>query len=313
MVDFQPLLVIEKVAMLFLVLLCGFYAMRRGFLSETTPRSLSLFLVNVTQPALIVSSFRLEYSVEKVQTGFLILACSVVIHLVLSVLARLLFHRVKEADASRVYQCCLIFCNCSFLGFPVLNAIFGEGVGVFYGTFYCIMFNVLNFTYGIHLLRRGRGEKPKWYRAVLNPGVLSTLVGLLLFLCQIPLPSVLDSALKTVGDMTFPLSMVIVGALLSKMRLKELFGRGSFYLFVLVKNVLWPLLLIGALYLIGIRGEIAVLCVTMGAVPCAASTTIFAETYESDSALAARLVGMSTLFSVITLPAMVILANFVLG
>lgn len=311
--DFQPILVIEKVAMLFFVLLCGFYAAKRGFLSESTPRSLSLFLVNVTQPALIVSSFNMEYSEEKIETGFLILAFSILIHLVLCLVARVSFLRVKDPDQNRVYQCCLIFCNCSFLGFPVLNAIFGEGVGVFYGTFYCIMFNLLNFTYGIHLLRRGRGEKPRWYKAILNPGVLSTLIGLALFLLRIDLPNVADISLKTVGDMTFPVSMVIVGALLAKLPLSEIFTNAKYYFFIFAKSILWPALLIGVFYLVGLRGEIAVLLVTMGAVPSAASNTIFAETYESDSALAARLVGMTTLFSVITLPAMVILANFVLG
>ena len=312
MADFQPLLVIEKVAMLFFVLLCGVYATRRGFLSETTPRSLSLFLVNVTQPALIVSSFNMEHSPERIRTGFLILALSVVVHLVLCLVARVLFWRVKLPDEKSIFQCALIFCNCSFLGFPVLNAIFGEGIGVFYGTFYCIMFNILNFTYGIALLRRKRGEKPKWYRAVINPGVLSTLIGLLLYLLQIDLPNVVDISLETVGNMTFPLSMVIVGALIAKMHLKEVFGVWRHYRFVLLKNILWPLLLIGVFYLIGLRGEIGVLGVTMGAVPSATSTTIFAETYDSDSALAARLVSITTLFSVITLPCMVILASTVL-
>lgn len=312
MADFQPILVIEKVAMLFLVLICGFYAMRRGFLFDNTPRALSLFLVNVTQPALIVASFNMEYSAEKIQTGFLVLLFSVIIHLCICVIARLVFWKVRDPDSSHVYQCCLIFGNCSFLGFPVLNAIFGEGAGVFYGTFYCIMFNVLNFTYGIHLLRRGRGEKPKWYRAILNPGVLSTIVGLAIYLLQIPLPSVINTTLSTVGDMTFPVSMVIVGALLAKMKLPALFKNGKLYLFVLIKSILWPALLIGIFYLLGLRGEIAVLCVTMAAVPSAASNTIFAETYESDSALAAQNVGMTTLFSVLTLPAMVILASLVL-
>ncbi|MBQ2730413.1 MAG: AEC family transporter [Clostridia bacterium] len=320
MLDFQPITVIEKIAMLFLVLLCGLYAARRGFFNEKTPRALSLFLVNVTQPALIVASFDMEYSEEKLSTGLFIVAASVVIHAAAIVLARLFFYKTRDADQNRVYRYALIFCNCSFLGFPVLDAIFGKGVGVFYGTFYCIVFNVLNFTYGIHLLRRGRGEKPKWYRAILNPGVLSTLIGVVLYLLRLRLSDlpgegfdvvgrVLFSTLSMVGDLTFPLSMVIVGALIASMRPKELFLRPSLYLFCLVKNLGMPLLTLGGCLLLGIRGEIGLLCVTMSAVPTAASCAIFAETYHSDSAHAARLVGLSTLVSVVTLPCMVLLAN----
>lgn len=320
MLDFQPITVIEKIAMLFLVLLCGLYAARRGFFNEKTPRALSLFLVNVTQPALIVASFDMEYSEEKLSTGLFIVAASVVIHAAAIVLARLFFRKTRDADQNRVYRYALIFCNCSFLGFPVLDAIFGKGVGVFYGTFYCIVFNVLNFTYGIHLLRRGRGEKPKWYRAILNPGVLSTLIGVVLYLLRLRLSDlpgegfdvvgrVLFSTLSMVGDLTFPLSMVIVGALIASMRPKELFLRPSLYLFCLVKNLGMPLLTLGGCLLLGIRGEIGLLCVTMSAVPTAASCAIFAETYHSDSAHAARLVGLATLCSVVTLPCMVLLAN----
>ncbi|MBP3686185.1 MAG: AEC family transporter [Clostridia bacterium] len=320
MLDFQPITVIEKIAMLFLVLLCGLYAARRGFFNEKTPRALSLFLVNVTQPALIVASFDMEYSEEKLSTGLFIVAASVVIHAAAIVLARLFFCKTRDADQNRVYRYALIFCNCSFLGFPVLDAIFGKGVGVFYGTFYCIVFNVLNFTYGIHLLRRGRGEKPKWYRAILNPGVLSTLIGVVLYLLRLRLSDlpgegldvvgrVLFSTLSMVGDLTFPLSMVIVGALIASMRPKELFLRPSLYLFCLTKNLGMPLLTLGGCLLLGIRGEIGLLCVTMSAVPTAASCAIFAETYHSDSAHAARLVGLATLCSVVTLPCMVLLAN----
>ncbi|MBQ2252792.1 MAG: AEC family transporter [Clostridia bacterium] len=320
MLDFQPITVIEKIAMLFLVLLCGLYAARRGFFTEKTPRALSLFLVNVTQPALIVASFDMEYSEEKLSTGLFIVAASVVIHAVAIVLARFFFCKTHDPDQNRVYRYALIFCNCSFLGFPVLDAIFGKGVGVFYGTFYCIVFNVLNFTYGIHLLRRGRGEKPKWYRAILNPGVLSTAIGVALYLLRLRLSDlpgesfdvvgrVLFSTISMVGDLTFPLSMVIVGALIASMKPKELFLRPSLYLFCLVKNLGMPLLTLGGCLLLGVRGEIGLLCVTMSAVPTAASCAIFAETYQSDSAHAARLVGLATLCSVVTLPCMVLLAN----
>lgn len=323
MLNFQPITVIEKIIMLFLVLLCGLYAAKRGFLSEKTPRSLSLFLVNVTQPALIVASFDMEYSAEKLKTGLFIVLASAVIHAVAIVLARFFFCKTHDPDQNRVYRYALIFCNCSFLGFPVLDAIFGKGVGVFYGTFYCIVFNVLNFTYGIHLLRRGRGEKPKWYRAILNPGVLSTLIGVGLYLLRIRLSMlpvagldtvgrVLSSTLTMVGDLTFPISMIIVGALIAKMSPRELFLRPSLYLFCLVKNLGMPLLTLGACKLFSITGEIGLLCVTMSAVPTAASCAIFAETYDSDSAHAARLVGLATLLSVATLPAMVIFADFIL-
>ncbi len=310
--SFSPMMVIEKITMLFLVLLCGYYAAKRGFLSEKTPRSLSLFLVNVTQPALIVASFHMPYTPEKIRTGLIILAASVLIHIAVALLAAPFTRRVKDPDSNRVYRYALIFANCSFLGFPVLDSIFGEGVGVFYGTFYCIMFNVFNFTYGISLLRRGRGERPKWYRAILNPGVLSTIVGVMIYLCRIPLPGVISSTLKMVGDMTFPVSMVIVGALLASLKFSDLFCKWPFYVFCLGKNVLLPLCVILVCKICGFSGEIALLCVTMCAVPTAASCAIFAETYQSDSALAARLVGLTTLLSVVTLPAMVILANAVL-
>ena len=312
MLDFQPMLVIEKIAVLFLVLLCGYYVAKRGFFSEDTPRALSLFLVNLTQPAMILHSFQMEFSGEKIRTGFIVLAASVVIHPLLALVARLIWKGEKDPDKNGVLRYASVFFNCSFLGYPVLDAIFGEGVGVFYGTFYCIMFNVFNFTYGIHLVRCGRGKKPKWYKTILNPGVLSTLVGFALYLCRVRLPGVVDSTLKMVGDLTFPLSMVIVGALLASLKLKELFTDRRAYCFCLYKNLLLPLAAVGIAALaamLGFKGEIPLLLITLVTVPCAATSAIFAESYGSDSAFAARIVGLSTLLSVITLPLFVIFAS----
>lgn len=312
MPEFNPLDVIAKIAVLFCVLLAGYYAKKRAFLSDSTPRSLSLFLVNVTQPCMIVSSFDMDYAPEKMRLGLIILACSIGIHLALALIGRGLFARVNAPDENRVFRYAFLFANCSFLGFPILDAIFGRGVGVFYGTFYCIMFNVFNFTYGIRLLRRGRGEKPRWWQAIVNPGVGATIVGILVYLSPWRLPPILYNALSMIGDLTFPLSMVIIGALLASMKPKTLVSDKRLYAFCLCKMIALPLIAIGICKLFSLSGEVPLLCVTMCAVPSATSAAIFAESYQSDSLLAARIVGLSTLCSVVTLPAFILLANAVL-
>jgi len=310
----NPSLVVSKVAMLFLILLIGFYAGKKRFVDEKGTKTLSSLLVNITSPLLIITSFQMDFEAEKLKNALIILGASVVIHILMTFFGKLSFGWEKEAEKNKIMRFSIIFGNCAFLGYPVLDAIFGEGVGVFYGSFYCLMFNLYLWTYGIVMLQKGKEnvEKPSLKKVFVNAGTIASLVGIVLFAAGIKLPGILWDAVDMVGDLTFPLSMIIIGTLISRLDFKKVLTNKRVYIFCAFKLLLQPLLMIAVCKILSLPEVISYMLITMCAVPSATNTAIFAELYDCDSSLAAQCVGLSTLFSMVTLPAMIQLAGWIL-
>lgn len=311
--------VISKIGMLFFILIVGVITRKCGIIDAASTKKLSALLVNVTQPLLIIDSFQIAYSGSRVQFGLKVLAASAVIHISVALVSYLLFKREKHPEKRRVLEFCMIFGNCAFLGYPVLEAVFAtpgaENPGIFYGAFYTLIFNTFLWTYGVSLMRRGKTEEKKgsWRSIFLNVGVISCIVGFVFFLTEFKLPAFIGEGVKMVGNMTFPLSMIIIGSLVATFDFKRVFFQWRVYIFSLLKLIVWPMLVAAIFSLIPVDRDLKLLCIVMAAVPAASNCAIFAELYDSDSPLAAQCVGITTLFSMATIPFNVWMANTVFG
>ncbi|WP_237266979.1 AEC family transporter [Thermoclostridium stercorarium] len=122
-----------------------------------------------------------------------------------------------------------------------------------------------------------------------------------------PVPESVKSAVNYIGDMTMPLSMLIIGALISTAKIKELVNDARVYYVSAVRLILMPLLAYGILYLLGVPEQIVSIIVTALAMPVAATTTIFADLFDKDAVFASKAVMVSTILSVITAPVIVAL------
>jgi hypothetical protein len=313
--DGSIFLVSERIITLFLIVFAGIYARKIKVLDWTTTKKLSALLLNITQPLLIVTSFQIEFDAEKLMEGVWIFALSAVLHILFAALSFLLFKPVKNFEERKVYQLSAIFANCAFLGFPVLLVVFGD-LGIFYGAFYIMFFNIFMWTYGVFLISKksGGGEKTKLplKKILLNAGMLSCIAGILLFAFRLRLPPVLFNSAKLVGDMTFPLAMLIVGALIYDIKLKYIFANIKNYYFIFIKLLLFPLLVLAACRLLNLPPLLIYMGALMAAMPCAAAVPMFAENYGSDADCAAANVGLSTLFSIGSIPFIIWLVERVL-
>ncbi len=307
------LLVTEKIVILFMILLVGVYARKMKILDGSGTKTLSKLLLGVTSPLLIIHSFQIVFTKEKFETGLKVLLLSVVIHTITSIIGKLLYRKAKRASRS-VYELALIFANCAFLGYPVLDIIMEDGI--FYGAFYTLYFNVYIWTYGVYVINKYADENKaelKLSKIFVNPGTIACLAGILLFVFQVKLPGVIASSVEMGANMTFPLSMLIIGSLIATMDLKKIFTNISVYIYCFIKLIIMPLTAIGVCYLFKFGPALANMCVVMSAVPTATMVASFAEMYDADSGLAAECVGMSTLLSVATIPLVIYIKQFVLG
>jgi predicted permease len=291
--------VITQITSLFLVALVGFYGGKKDIIGENFSNGLSKLLVEITTPFLIISSFSISYGPEIADNVTKSFIYSFLIFALTPFLVKPLLLIIDKKKRNTL-EFAMMFSNCGFMGFPVAQSVFGKE-GVVYAAVFNILFNIFVWTYGVMLFNNKKSLKGL-KKSLKNPGIISSFIGLIIMIFSIKIPIILMDTINMVGGLTTPISMLIIGSLLSRSELKKIIKDKSLYYGSLIKLIILP----GALYLISILcGENSIVIKTlilMQAMPAGAFTTIFAENFNKDKEYSAFIVSFSSLLSIITIP-----------
>ena len=178
--------------------------------------------------------------------------------------------------------------NNVFIGFPVVEALFGQNA-VFCAALTGLPFNLLLFSMGVSRLRAGQGRGRVRLREVFSPALIATLVSIVFFLGQIPFPQLVSDTVQTLGGATVPLSMVIIGISLSQVPIREALTDWRAY--------------VGVLRLF-VSGTVLGVLTVIAACPSGAMITILSLRYGVDETFATRVNFVSTVLCAGTLPLM---------
>lgn len=291
---------------LLLLIALGFFLRKIKILDDDFSKKLSTLVAKAGMPCLMIYSITgLEFSSEKLRGGVLILLFGSLAHILMAVLAKLIFSRVQNADEKKIYEFGSIFSNCAFIGYPILSALFGE-IGLFYGAFYVVTYNLGCWSYGVFLMAKGKsGYQFTLKNMFLNVGMISCILGFLLYALQIPIPSFIRSTTMYLGNLCTPLSLLVTGSLLATIPLAKMFSNFKLYLFCSFKLIALSLILALPIHLCGadaLIGDInlTVFLAVMVSLPPAALTSLFANIYDVKPSFAAQLVSLGTLLSPLT-------------
>ncbi|NLM11777.1 MAG: AEC family transporter [Clostridiaceae bacterium] len=299
-------IVLGQVLILLIIMIVGVIAGKTGIIADGASKKLSELLLYVTNPMLVLGSFFFEYSAEKLRNGLLVLLIAIGFFFLSIFLSGILFKGFNE-KVKPIMRFSAVFSNAAFIGLPMMKALYGQD-GVFLGSFYIVAFNIFVWTFGYAMycnVKESGGIKSMLKKALLNPAVIAVYVGVVIFILRIPVPEVVKSAVNYIGDMTMPLSMLIIGALISTTKFKNLVNDIKVYYVSAVRLILMPLIAYGILYLFKVPEIITSVTVTALAMPVAATTTIFAELFDKDAIFASKAVMLSTILSIITAPLIV--------
>ncbi|MBR7032629.1 MAG: AEC family transporter [Clostridia bacterium] len=299
-------------ATLFLLLAAGFIANKTRIIDEITTKKLSAVIVKIGQPFLLISSLiSLDFSIENLKMGLFTLVLSFCLHVFMALLAFLFSKGFKKNSNRSIIEFALIFTNCGFIGFPIISSIYGEK-GLFCGAFYLIGFHLFLWTWGVFVLSRGRDDiklTPK--KIFINYGTVPSLIGIVLFLLPFRMPPAIVSFSQYLAGLCTPVSLLITGALIASRSPKQIFGNVSSYIVSILKLAVIPVITACVLRLIGLDPFFIVFGTVMAALPSASVISMFSELYSMDSSYSSQLVGITTLFSVGTLPLLVMFAQFI--
>ena len=287
---------------LFILIALGYLCGKTRMLNEKAVKSITEVVLYIVSPCVIVKNFIRPFDMNMLSGLLTAAVAALCIHGVSIAIAMLLFHD-KIPEKNRVYRFALIFSNCGYMSLPMQEAILGSD-GVFFGAVYIVVFNIVMWTFGVWL-STGSSKDLSAKKILLNPCIIGMAVGMVIFLLSVPIPDVLEKPIGYMASLNTPLPMMIVGFYLSQSKISEAFKDAKGFICVLLRLIAVPLIAFGGMMLCGVRGTILITCVIAASAPAAAATTMFAAKFDNDAGLSVKLVSLSTLLSVITMPLIV--------
>lgn len=293
------MVVFSRVLSIFILVVVGFAARKSKILDGPMVKGLAGLILNVAIPFTIIASFDRSIPSSAMPDLLRMALWAVAIHAFGILFSWVLYRKTSVAER-KVLTYITVFSNCGFMGFPVTESVFGK-IGVMYASIFVIIFQIFIWTYGIYLFS-GRSGKDQLMRAIINPGNISVVIGLTLWLLPFSLPDALTTAISNLSNLTTPLSMIVVGATLAEVPIKGILKGGALWFGTAIRLIAMPLAVFGIMSLFGFRDLPAKVAAFLTSMPAAAQTVIFAERYQADVPLASRVVFLTTVLSAITIP-----------
>ena len=297
------LMLLEQIVQLFLCIVLGWLLVRLHLLKPEDSRVLSKVCLYLVTPCVIINAFQLQRTPELLQGLALSLGAAIGIH-ALFFIATALLHRPLRLTP--VEQASLIYTNSGNLIIPLVTAVLGPEWVI-----YCSMFQLVQqFPMWSHcriILSGDRNVSLK--KILLNVNIISVFVGVLLFLLNLPLPTVIAGTMKSIASTIGPLSMFVAGMLMGEQNLLAVLRiRNIWKAFgTLPRVVLCIFKYSGLAALVPDGQSILMISLLAASAPAAANVTQIAQVYGHEGDYAGAINVITTLLCIGTMPLIVLL------
>lgn len=298
---------ISNLVGLFVLMGVGVLVVRLKVVPLSVSGHLSNLLVTVMSPALVFRSMLRPFSAGFLRDSAVIFAVGTGLYL-LSMGGALLLAKAFRVprDRQAIWALCVAFPNNGFMGFPIIQALLGDNA-LALAAIMGIPCNVLLYTLGIRMLTLGRegedGGGTALWKLLLTPVNIATVVGLAVFLLQVPIPDAVYTPISYLADMAAPMSMLIIGMGLTRCSFAQVVRDRDALTATLAKLVLLPLLVYLALRAVSFGSELfaPVILITV-VMPTAAVICALAEKYSAGVGLAAEISFLTGILCIVTVP-----------
>jgi hypothetical protein len=296
------MLLLQQMMVLFIYMVIGYVACKKGIFDDRTSKDLSWLVVNIANIAMIISAaINNDGSIKgkDLITTFILAICVYAILLIIAQFIPVIFHAAE--DEKGAFKVMSIFNNIGFMGYPVIAAAYGNSA-LLYAAVFTMIFNVLVYTYGIQTIRMDEKKGGFHLKSIINPGVISSLIALVLYVTQLPMPQFIKSTASGLSNLTGPISMMIIGVSLTRISVKDLFLDLRLLVYSFVKLLVVPIL--GTLLVKQFVSNqmLCQVCMVMLATPVASMTAMLAQQYQGNQMLVSKGVALTTVLSVVTIP-----------
>lgn len=298
-------IIFDQVALMMMLMLAGGIAFRCKWINESGVRQISNLLLYVVNPMTMIAAYQTTFTLEKLRDLSVTFVISAITLIIGVLVAKFLFGNLEGVEKFGI-----CFSNCGFMGIPLIKAVLGDGA-VFYLSAYLVAANLITWTYGIYLVTHDKAYLSV-KKAILNPGTLSVIAGLLLFFSPVKLPELLYNGVNTLGNLNTPLAMIVLGSYIARIPLKQLILSRHIYFVSALRLIVYPLATLALLCLIpNSLYTIKITIYIASVAPAAVNTMLFAIQFGGNSEKGASFVSMSSILSMLTMPVIISLSQWV--
>ena len=308
----MALLVIKQLGIMTLIVLASYIFARILKIDDKGQKLLSKMLLYFINPCLIINSFNREFDPSKLKELSFLIIVSFVLHIFMIGLA--ILFTLKKTDINIIDRLSTVFTNCGFIGIPLIRGVFGDQ-GVFYLMGYLIVFNILLWTWGLYQMSSTINVK----KIITNPNIIAVFLGLIIFCLPFELPQMIAKPISMIGDMNTPMAMILIGIMFSNFKMEKTYVgkllKITFVRLILVSFAnLFILILINKIFGQSLDNCRTMLFVAYISSMCPVATSVPSVTciYDKDTSYASLVVSVTSLFSMLTIPAFVALAEILL-
>jgi predicted permease len=297
----------SQVAVLFIMIAVGFVMFKSGGVKASFLPGFTTLLLYVVTPALLINSMlSVKFSMDTLKELGIVFGVAFAVHFAAWAITVPLF-KSREQRQRVVYRAAVILSNAGFMSLPLANALVGSK-GVFLVSVYVMVFNIISWTLVYRMFNPGNFNLKK---LLLNPGIIGVAVGAFFFFTGIALPEFAASAVRYIAEMNTPLAMIVIGGMIATggiaIKKEEI---PSMMLSISLRLLIVPAIALGAMLLIGsLEGELIFSIMIPICAPVAANSAMFAGQFGADGPLGSRLLAVSTVLSVVTMPVVLALAR----
>ena len=281
---------------MFIYMAVGFVLYRAKLVTRDSSRALANLLIYAVLPSVILKSFCVERTPDKVRRLTVSMAAALVLLLLSMAISHVIFRKRPVDDIA------VAFSNAGFIGLPLVTAVFGPEY-VFYAAGFVAFLNTLQATYGQAVMSGDRSLMSPG-TVIKNPIVISTLLGMVIFFAGLALPSIVTTAVNSFTSLNGPLAMVIIGVYMAQADMKSMFTDRNVYVASVIRLAVIPvisLLLIKAT-VAAAYPEIARTLLIVAAAPIGSNVAVYAQKLDLDYTYAVKVVCLSTVLSLLSVP-----------
>lgn len=305
-------LAIEMAILMFI----GFFARKKRIVEEKFSASLASLIFNFVFPCVVINAMQIKYEPSEIVNSGLLIGISI-FTMALMLALGLLVNRIirRKDDMSRILLVNLMFTNFTYMAFPIMESLYGEK-GSFYIAIYTIPVRVLFYIATPMIFTLGKSSNMKLdarqarrgaVRALLSPPVLAVPVGLAIYFFGIPIPGPIAAVIESLAKVATPMGMLLCGVTLAAIPLSKIWKEKRIMIIAVLRLIAAPAIAVGLYLLVShflyVDPLVAKVSILYCALPAAATTTVLAIKAQNDATKAAQCVFVTTLLSVITLPA----------
>jgi len=301
------IILMKKILSLFLMMFMGFLLVKSGKLRSQDSKIINILTAYVIFPCIILSSFNITYDRDILMGMLLSLVASIVMFALQQIFVAAFKRPLKIQPTEHA---CILYPNTGNLIIPLVGYILGAEY-IIYCSVYMCFFTLLMWSHGKAILS---GESRLDIRFILtNINIIALFVGLLMFLFNLHFPAPVQEAVDTIGGITGPVVMLIMGMLIADVNMQKLKLYKRLPLVVALRMLVLPLLIIIVYKLAHLENfcrdaeGIMLIAVMSASAPTASTITQLAQLFGADEAYANLITLVGTLVCIATMPLMVLI------